>query len=186
MGLHVRYDGKSSKLCGKYIIYDDYAEIVIKNSKLGVCYIPIDLEDVERCKKYKWFIQYANGNYYRVCSHDKQNKTFKLHRYIMNILNESPEIEVDHIDGNPFNNRKSNLRLCSHIENQKNLKLAINNKSGAKGVRYNNKTKCWEAEIWFNNEHIHIGKSKNKEEAIAMRNKKETELYKDFKRQKAM
>jgi hypothetical protein len=167
----------------EYILHNDYAEIVIENSKLGTCKIQIDLEDVEKCKKYKWFIQHADGNYYRVCSHKKgETGVFKLHRFLMNVLNKSKKIEVDHIDGNPFNNRKTNLRLCSHIENQKNLKTPSHNTSGTKGVYYDNREECWIAEIIYNNKHIHIGKSKDKNEAIKMRTNKELELYGEYSR----
>lgn len=53
--------------------------------------------------------------------------------------------EIDHIDGNVFNNQISNLRLCSHAENAFNKKLSINNKSGFKGVRWEKDKKLWES-----------------------------------------
>ena len=167
----------------EYIIHDDYAEIIINNPKLGECKIQIDIEDLEKCKEYKWFIQCSNGDYYRVCSHKKGvTGVFKLHRFLMGVLDESPKIEVDHIDGRPFNNRKTNLRLCSHNKNQKNLKVPSHNTSGTKGVYYDNREKCWMAEIICDNKHIHIGKSEDKNKAIKMRQDKEIELYGEYSR----
>lgn len=49
---------------------------------------------------------------------------------------EWPEREkhIDHIDGNPENNRIENLRLVTQKENNKNRKLHRNNKTGLHGV----------------------------------------------------
>jgi hypothetical protein len=42
--------------------------------------------------------------------------------------------QIDHIDGNPANERPSNLRLATHGENQRNTKRHIGNSTGFKGV----------------------------------------------------
>jgi len=43
---------------------------------------------------------------------------------------------VDHIDGNPLNNRLENIRICDYKTNNKNKKMQKNNTSGVTGVRY--------------------------------------------------
>ena len=49
------------------------------------------------------------------------------------IYGEWPPDQIDHIDGEPSNNRLDNLRLATNSENQQNRKKS-NNTSGAKGV----------------------------------------------------
>ncbi len=42
-----------------------------------------------------------------------------MHRYIMGVVDD-PEVIVDHINGNGCDNRRSNLRICTEKENNKN------------------------------------------------------------------
>lgn len=42
--------------------------------------------------------------------------------------------EVDHINGDRLDNRRSNLRLCSHRENGRNVRTPTHNRSGFRGV----------------------------------------------------
>ena len=62
-------------------------------------------------------------------------KRYPAHRLAwLYIYGEWPPDQIDHIDGEPSNNRLDNLRLATNSENQQNRKIASNNTSGAKGV----------------------------------------------------
>ena len=77
-----------------------------------------------------------------------------MHRVIMDTeLN----MIVDHLNGNGLDNRRSNLRNCTHAENMRNRKINKKNRSGFKGVSYYTKDNKWRAMIKFNNLRIHIG-----------------------------
>lgn len=59
----------------------------------------------------------------------KNNKRIYLHRYISNLYNNSyktDKLVVDHINGNTFDNRKRNLRICKQYINSFNRYDAIN------------------------------------------------------------
>lgn len=57
-----------------------------------------------------------------------------------------PAADCDHADGNPLNNRWTNLRAASRAENQRNKRVQSNNVTGLKGVSLHRGTK-WVARI---------------------------------------
>ena len=78
---------------------------------------------------------------------------------------EWPPHEVDHIDGNPSNNRLVNLRLATHQQNCSNRRIPITNTSGIKGVHWHKAAGKWAAVIKVNQRGIHLGTFENKEDA---------------------
>lgn len=79
---------------------------------------------------------------------------------------------IDHIDGNPENNRIENLRVATFQENRWNTeKVPSNSETGCMGVRLMD-GKYWSARILINGVRVVIGYYKTKEEA-AMRYKEE-------------
>ena len=101
----------------------------------------IDEEDLDRISKHKWRKSDKGYVIGYIPSIDKQ---IYLHRFILCIENIGREIEVDHKNRNPLDNRKENLRLCSRSENLVNTKAR--NKNGYKGV-YLRKDGMYEARI---------------------------------------
>ena len=92
-----------------------------------------------------------------------------LHRLLMN-----PPIgfEVDHINGNSFDNRRSNLRIVTHSENMQNSIRNLNTLTGERGV-YMEKVKYgkgirYRARIWLNGKRIQVGSSVVLEKAIKL------------------
>lgn len=113
----------------------------------------IDEEDYEKVSKYRW--NFNNGAVVTNINKDGKRTTMKLHRYILNLGNRYPI--VDHINGDPLDNRKNNLRTCNHSENLRNRGKAKNNKSGYKGVSWAKHANKWQASICVNYVHYHLG-----------------------------
>lgn len=94
----------------------------------------IDDDDYELVRPYRWAVTGSKPGYlYAVHNHavDGKRVALLMHRLITNA---KPGEVVDHIDHNTMNNRRSNLRVCSHAENMRNRKLNANSSTGVKGV----------------------------------------------------
>jgi hypothetical protein len=78
---------------------------------------------------------------------------------------------IDHINGNPFDNRLCNLRLATMEQNYHNQARGMKNKSGIKGVHYDKVRGKWKAEIRFFNKAITIGRFDSKGLAAVARAK---------------
>lgn len=70
---------------------------------------------------------------------------------------EWPDRLVDHINGNPGDDRIANLRLATHAQNLQNRGKQKNNKSGFKGVCWHVPSKKWHARIACNGKQHHLG-----------------------------
>ena len=94
-----------------------------------------------------------------------------------------PKHNIDHIDGNPSNNKISNLREANQSQNGMNKKLHKNNNSGIKGVGWHKASKKWRARITINRIQHNLGLFDDKElaELVVMeaRNKYHGEFARD-------
>jgi len=72
---------------------------------------------------------------------------------------------IDHRDGNPLNNRWSNLRLSSHTENAANRPRLRSNTSGFKGVSFDRRRGKWLAQIQKQGRRYPIGRYDTAQEA---------------------
>lgn len=130
-----------------------------------------DLEDYELIKNYCWHLD-KNG--YVVC---KRKKLIFMHR----LVTDAPDdMIVDHIYHKVNDNRKKNLRICTHSDNQKNRKIS-NSSSGMCGVYWYSKQQKWSAEIGLDGTNIRLGLFDNLQDAIKARKEAEKKYYKEFR-----
>lgn len=115
-----------------------------------------------------------------ICStrHLYKNQPIKLGRFIMNLHNTCERI-VDHKYGDPFDNRKENLREASYSENAMNRKNNPN-KHGFIGIYFHTKNKNWVARVRRDRIVHNAGIFKTAEEAARARDKKALELFGEF------
>lgn len=135
-----------------------------------------DLEDYDRIKDYCWC---KNKRGYIISTDGKTRKTILLHRVITNCLN---ELVPDHIHGKEtrYDNRKSNLRICSTQENCMNSGLYKNNTSGVTGVIWHKRDKIWESWIRVNYKKIYLGRFEKFEDAVKARKQAEEKYFGEY------
>lgn len=139
---------------------------ILLTGKLGEGkYATVDSSSYHLVKKYKWYLHNAGYAFAKI-----KQKTVLMHRLIM--LAKENEC-IDHANGDRLDNRKSNLRACSHSENLFNKGPLKRNKSGYKGVVFEKRSKKnpWVAYVRANGKNINLGCYPTKEEAALSYNK---------------
>ena len=101
-----------------------------------------------------------------------------LHRMIMG---EPEDMMIDHIDHNPLNNCRSNLRIVTQHQNNMNKGKQKTNKSGVIGVYWNKANEKWRARIRLNNKLIHLGCFDDLEEASRARKEAEIKYFGEYR-----
>lgn len=122
----------------------------------------IDKDDYNKIKYYSWHITpkgYVKGNVNGI--------KMKINRFIMDITD--PYIYVDHIDSNPLNNIRSNLRISNSSKNSQNKKKQQNTTSNYLGIWFNKKSKKWQSLFIINYTKHYLGEYKDEEEAARRR-----------------
>jgi len=153
-----------------YIIHEDYAEILLRNKKnKHIASALIDLDDVEKCKLHKWHLK--DKLKYVCCSIGKKN--ISLHRYILEYCGNK---DIDHININPLDNRKSNLRIVTRSENR------VNTKKSKEKCIYLTKSNKWRLKIYRYNKFVFDKVYETKNEAIQAKEAFLKEFNKEYNR----
>lgn len=139
-------------------LFNDHAEIILKNKKCEeVGRALIDLDDVEKCRPYKWHLRKGSGKALYAMASLPENEKVHLHRLV---LNYDGDLDIDHINMNGLDNRKQNLRIVDHATNAAN-----NRATGVKQVPSGN----YQASVCRNYRTIYIGTYNTFEEAALAR-----------------
>ena len=118
-------------------------------------------------------------NHYR----DEQGQYHKrsMHRLLMARILGHPvphNLQVDHINHDRIDNRRSNLRLATRSQNQAYKGLQVNNTSGYKGVIWNQGK--WEVRIRFQENKLYLGRYTHPVEAALIYDCAARLLYAEF------
>ena len=135
----------------------------------------MDDEDGHFLSSYRW----STSGSYAMCV--TAGRTLYLHRLILGALAESRE--VDHINGNRLDNRRSNLRPATRSQNAANQARRSDNRSGFKGVGYASRqagSKKWRARVHRNGKQVWVAYFATPEEAAKAYDAKASEVHGEF------
>lgn len=131
-------------------------KIKLSNGK----YALVDDKDYDYLNQWKWG---SNGQYAcRTVKIANKTKCIYMHRVII----ETPlGMHTDHLNRNKLDNRKKNLRVCTHAQNMLNRSPTSRNKSGYSGIYWYKTKNRWQVTIGKK----YLGLFKTLEEAINKR-----------------
>lgn len=139
----------------------------------------IDAQDYNQIKDYCWSeCKNSLDNYRTLSAWDNKLKCMVKMSWLL------VGKEFDHIDRNPFNNRRYNLRKANDTENAQNHSIRKDNTSGVTGVSWNKQRQQWCAYIQVDKQRIVLGFFNHKNDAVVVRLTAEQKYFKDFAPQK--
>jgi len=138
-------------------------EISLSKGKVAI----VDDEDYERISQWHWHAHHNTilGTWSAI--RKEKDGSGKYHQVFMHniIMNVPAGFEVDHINHDRLDNRKSNLRICTHKENMFNRRSQNGSRSQYKGVAWHKHNKMWQANITVDRKQIPLGYFKNEIDA---------------------
>ena len=163
---NIQCNGKYMYKPNNIVECKNFAKIIIKDVE-----VLIDKEDMGKIEVVKWLLCFDKSiNNYYIQGHERSNwrnrKNIKLHRLIM----DCPDgMVVDHINRNTLDNRKQNLRICTHRDNANNKGEYKNNKTGHKHIFKDIKTDRYVCQVKVDGRVKHVKSSKNIDVVIKAR-----------------
>ena len=151
------------------------------NNEYGIGYDSLnnkfyfDLEDYNKLKKYYWYK--ANDGY--IIAHYNDDTYIKMHNLVISF---DSKYEVDHKNGLRYDNRKINLRPATSSQQKFNQKLSKANKSGVKGVYWDNTKQKWCAKLECYHKVVCCKTFEKFNDAVEYRKIAEDKYFKEFKR----
>jgi len=136
----------------------------------------VDDVDYIHLSRHKWYATdqgYARREIYI----NKKKVIVHMHRVIMNAPD---DMFVDHINGYRNDNRRKNLRLCTHLENNRNSFVRFTNNSGYKGVAFHRQSGLYHASININGKQISLQYYKTAQEAAKAYNEAAQKYFGEF------
>jgi hypothetical protein len=127
----------------------DVPGIPLRRRDGTVLYTLVDAEDFVWLNEWRW--TYSNGYVVRRDTRrpgPAVSAIFRMHREIMGLTSEDAALVVDHINCDPLDNRRANLRIATQAENNQNVRSRAGT-SQHRGVHRSplHKSRPWVAEV---------------------------------------
>jgi hypothetical protein len=139
----------------------------------------VDSDDLPLVCQYQWHVAcrkstHSTRHYAEATPRYRHN--ILMHRLIMGAQRGD---EIDHVNGNPLDNRRCNLRFCTRSQNNANQRKTRGS-SRFKGVCFDKQTGKWRAQISYHGKRIKVGRFVTEEAAALAYQSIARELFPEF------
>ncbi len=138
----------------------------------------VDDSDFVRLSKFKWYAYKSRGVWYAGRTLYRLDKTSYILQMHVLIIGKIEGLEIDHINRNGLDNRRSNLRHVTHSINCRNRRKLSKASSKHIGVSWDGKLGKWRAYIKVNQNLIHLGLYLSEKAALKRRQNAELIYFK--------
>ena len=151
----------------------DVSLIPLSKGKMAV----IDSMYYEWLSNWSWSAVEKSNTFYAKRNQSTKPYTTRMHRQI---LSAPKGVEVDHKNGDGLDNRRCNLRMCTHSQNLMNMRKPQSNTSGYKGVGWHKGSCVWHAAIKYRKKRIHLGSFKDPVKAAIVYDKAAIKYFGEY------
>lgn len=114
----------------------------------------VDPEDYEALAVYRWHLGRSKGR--RYARRAEEGHAILMHRVVLGLAADDA-LHCDHISGDGLDNRRENLRVCTHAENTQNRPAVRGARSRFRGVFKESGKSSWRARQRVNGKRTHLG-----------------------------
>jgi AP2 domain len=109
----------------------------------------VDEQDHGALTVFKWFARRGGSTFYAVRNGPRPSQpSIYMHRVLLSLVDGASNVLVDHRNGNGLDNRRSNIRVASNMQNLANQHSRAAT-SRFKGVSWDSERGAWQANITF-------------------------------------
>lgn len=146
-----------------YEFYDEYFVIKIGYKDMFYdCFV--SNEDYKMVSMYNWRVTHKKNKVYVVTGEHRNNNQLYLHNLIMGSTEKG--YEIDHINGESLDNRRTNLRIVTRQENIDTMRVTSKSKIGIRGVCFSERDQKYKADFKYHGIRFYFPEWNTIEEAI--------------------
>ncbi len=144
----------------------------------------VDLADIDLVQSRNWYASKGRHTLYAVSNGERRGSaprapSVQMHRVVLGLAPDDPR-EVDHIDHDGLNNRRSNLRPATRSQNSRNMGSPTGARTPYKGVGWHSRDQSWRAYISIDRRQISLGYFATEEEAARAYDAAAVEAWGEF------